>query len=100
MVSTENYDGRGKCWACMRVPSKRKPKRRDPEWIGFRKGIIDALLRDGSFFYVDPDRIAGRCPICGDPLHVRFIGRTPAADFVCQRGCDELKITAQLGRSR
>lgn len=72
---------------------------RDPDWVKFRKRVIAALERDGAFFYISADRIAGRCPICEEPLGVRFKGRTPAADLVCHGGCDERRLAATLGKA-
>jgi hypothetical protein len=72
---------------------------RDPNWVAFRKRIIAALDHDGAFFYIDADRVAGRCPICEEPLGIRFKGRTPAADLVCHGGCDERQVAAMLGKA-
>ena len=78
----------------------RRPRRaRDPEWIRFRSRIVDALVRDGAFFYIAKDRVAGRCPICEEVLGVRFKGRTPAADLICHAGCPESRVAAALGRA-
>jgi hypothetical protein len=77
---------------------RRRPP--DPEWVRFRVQVIEGLDRDGAFYYITPDRVAGRCPICSEPLGVRFKGRTPAADFVCQGGCEERDIVAMLGKAR
>ncbi len=62
--------------------------------------MIDALQRDGCFAYIDRDHAAGRCPICEAALAVCFIGSEPAAEFVCDRGCDERRIVAKLGKAR
>ena len=80
-------------------PPIRRPRLKDPDWVLFRQNIIARMVRDGAFYYIAHDRIAGRCPICGDVLGVRFIGRTPQAKFVCHDGCDELDITERLGRA-
>lgn len=81
-------------------PLLRRKKPPDPGWVAFRKRIIAALARDGEFLHLDEDRCGGRCPICGDPLHVRFIGRRAAADFTCLRGCAEREVVAMLGKAR
>jgi hypothetical protein len=70
----------------------------DPEWIRFRRLVLAAVDRHGPLFYINADRVAGRCPICEEPLGIRFKGRTPAADLVCHGGCDEGCVVAMLGK--
>ena len=70
-----------------------------PEWVAYRTTVIDAMHRDGCWHYMSADRCAGLCPICDEPLAVRFIGRTPVADFECAGGCDARDVARQLGRA-
>ena len=89
------------CWPCFLARNPHAKRRRKPKpeaWQAFRAEVIEAMIRNGSFHYLGKDHIAGRCPICGDVLGIRFIGHTEEADFVCHGGCDALKVaTALLG---
>ena len=72
----------------------------DPDWIVFRKSVIAKMLRDGAFHYIEHDRLAGGCPVCRrGVLGVRFIGRTPAANFICHSGCGQDAIAERLGHA-
>jgi hypothetical protein len=76
-----------------------KAPKGDPDWVTFRKQVIAALERDGTFRYIAKDRVSGRCPVCEAGLGVHFKGQTPAADFICHAGCEERRVAARLGKS-
>jgi hypothetical protein len=71
-----------------------------PAWSRWRAWVGEAMRRDGSWFPTadGTGRVAGRCPVCGDCMLVRFIGETTEAEFLCDRGCEESLIVAKLGR--
>jgi hypothetical protein len=93
------HHGQLVCWPCTRLRPTEPPPPRDSEWVRFRKRIIAALEHDGASSYVSADRVAGRCPICEEPLGVRFKGQTPVAEFVCHAGCPEEEVVRRVGRS-
>jgi hypothetical protein len=96
------------CWPCWMAragvgPLPADPPTVDPDWMVFRKKIVDALwaVDPLRFVYVDENRIGGRCPVCTDG-HVRvdFHGTAPRADASCSRGCTEDDIARELAARR
>jgi hypothetical protein len=90
------HHGRFVCWTCTGLePLPADAPQKDPDWVIFRKAIIDTLwaLDRQRFFYVDEDRIVAVCPVCraGPPayLTVRFHGKAPRVDVRCSLGCAE-----------
>ena len=99
------HNGQMLCWPCWGIdPYPAEPPRpADPDWIHFRKAIIDALwtLDRDRFAYLDEDTIVGACPICAaelpEYLVVRFHGKAPRADVSCSLGCNGKAIARALG---
>ncbi len=60
--------------------------------------MIDWLIADGAFYYLDRDHVAGRCPCCGAVLAVQFVGSSTEVDLYCHGGCDALDVAASLGK--
>jgi hypothetical protein len=92
------HEGQLVCWPCTGLKLLRVRRAQDLDWIAYRKAIIAALQRDGTFIYINADRVAGCCPICKAPLGVRFKDRQPAADLHCHGGCSEHDVAANLGK--
>jgi hypothetical protein len=75
--------------------------RREPKPLeSFRRTLVEALRRDGMCLYVGPNRVAGWCPVCDEPLVVQFKASHAAADLLCRSGCAEREIAALLGKAR
>jgi hypothetical protein len=95
------------CWSCWQARTGLGPlppdlPTVDPDWVIFRKRIIDALWAVDSrrFVYVDEDTIGGACPVCiTGHVRVYFHGRAARADISCSLGCVELDIAHALGRA-
>ena len=81
----------------VKLPGARRPER--PRWRVFREWVIASMVADGCWHYMSADRCAGRCPICREPLSVRFIGRTPEADIECSGGCAAADVARRLGKA-
>ncbi len=94
------HNGRELCWPCWMSATGLGPlpgyqPAPDPEWVTFRKTIVDALwaLDPQRFHYITVNRVAGACPACIDGrVRVDFCGRAPRADLVCSFGCPEFDI--------
>ena len=74
----------------------------DPEWVTFRRRLLDRLDRiDASrFVYIDASRVVHICPVCRAHdgwLLVRFVGRTPTAEIKCSMGCPAEELVRALG---
>lgn len=69
-----------------------------PEWQQHRQRVIELMVRDGAFIYIDRDCCAGICPRCDGVLFVTFVGRTTETHFECVRGCTEAAIARLLGK--
>jgi hypothetical protein len=97
------YGREGTCWPCYarRHPSARRstPEPEPKRWQVFREWVISSMLADGCWHYMGPDRCAGRCPICDEPMTVRFGGRTPEADIECAGGCATADVVRALGKA-
>jgi hypothetical protein len=68
---------------------------KDPDWVLFRRTIIDALVAvdPSRFHYIDRNTIVGGCPLCGDGnVRADFHDKAPRADLACSSGCAELDI--------
>jgi hypothetical protein len=95
------------CWACWMArtglgPLPPDPLPPDPDWVIFRKRIIDGIwaIDQQRFVYIDENTIGGGCPVCADGhVTVAFHGRAPRADITCSLGCAELDIAHALGRA-
>jgi hypothetical protein len=73
------------------------PPFKRPGWVKHRMKVIELMVRDGSFVYIDQDCCAGICPRCNSVMFVEFIGRTEETDLQCVGGCAPLDIVAALG---
>lgn len=61
------------------------------ESVEFRELLIRTLGRE-RFNYIGPDIFVGGCPVCGEPLGVRFHGTAPRADLNCHGDCTRSEV--------
>jgi hypothetical protein len=96
------------CWCCWMKRTGIEPlpshhPSSDPEWVSFRRTIIDALwaVDPQLFVYINEDTIGGRCPICATGhVRVNFHGRAARADISCSLGCSEIDIAHGIAGRR
>ena len=63
----------------------------DAQAVRQRRAVIDALAPPGRpFEYLDADTCAVACPICVEPLRLKFRGEL--VDLWCSAGCREEDI--------
>lgn len=77
-----------------RAAHARELKRSAPAWVAQRVAIINAADKHGTVEYINADTVVGRCPICAQPLVIRF--GPAAADLDCVGGCGEQDVAAVL----
>lgn len=84
----------------LKAPSYRSPARLKPSPYARLFGRMwDRLRLEGTVFYVEPGRIAGWCPVCGQgTIVVRFIDIDPPRVRLdpCSDGCSEDWIAGAL----
>jgi hypothetical protein len=96
------YSHRGSaiCWSCWcrrtgLGPLPAYAPTTDPEWVTFRKMIINAVwaVDRQRFVYIDQNTVVGACPLCVDgTVRVFFHGISAVADLECSFACVELDI--------